>query len=295
MSQATASRLIVSDSTTWASGIGVAFNECSLVGQRTNVTHMGHRGTRQRASCRTRTVTDKSGGNIVGNFGVQEIDWFFSRGIGHSGGTPFLPGETINEWYALVDKVAAIYSYKKLRINSLEISGQESQYLNWNVACVGEEEEVYGSTYPTTPVPECGTAFVLSDCTFTYNSTAYKMRSFRLSIDNAIDQNQYENSLTPTRFEAQDLIVQLSLDCAFRSDTLALYDAAVAGQTASLAITDGTTTYTIHFGNLKYMSGGPTVPGRGRIAMPLQFEAFRKTNTTTNADDNQIRVVKTAV
>lgn len=295
MSQSTASRLIVADNSGFSSNaIGVAFNECSLVGQRTNIMHQGHRGTRQRASCRARTVTDKSGGNITGNFGVQEIDWFLTRGIGHTpgGASPYIPGETIPEWYALVDKVAAIYQYNKLRVASMEISGQESQYLNWSVVTAGELEQVYGSTYPATPVPECGNAFVFSDCTLTYNSTAYKMQSFRLAIDNALDQNQYENSLTPTRFETQDLGVQLTVQTAFRSDTLALYDAALAGAEASLAVTDGTTTYTFHFGNLKYMAGGPTVPGRGRINQSLTFEAMRKANTTTNADDNQLRIVK---
>jgi hypothetical protein len=293
MSQATASKLIVSDTTTWASGIGVAFNECSLVGQRTNGMHQGHRGTRQRASCRARTLTDKSGGNISGNFSVAEIDWFLPRAIGTTGASPWIPGETIAHWDALVDKVAAIYQYNNLRINSLEISGQESQYLNWNVACVGELEEVYGLTYPTSPIPDCGTAFTFADCTLNYNSTAYKMQSFRLSIDNALDQNQYENSLTPTRFETQDLIVQLTVQTAFRSDTLALYDAALAGAEASLAVTDGTTTYTFNFGNLKYMAGGPTVPGRGRINQSLTFEAMRKTNVTTNQADNQLHIVKT--
>ena len=295
MSQATASRLIVSDTTSFGSGIGVAFNECSLVGQRTNGIHQGHRGTRQRASCRARTLTDKSGGNISGNFGVQEIDWFLTRTLGHSGAAPYIPTETIPNWYALVEKVAAIYQYNKLRINSLEISGQESQYLNWTAACVGELEEVFGSSYPATPVPECGTAFVLADCTLTYGATAYKMQSFTLSIDNALDPNQYENSLTPTRFESQDLIVQLSVQTAFRSDTLALYDAALAGAEASLAITDGTTTYSFNFGNLKYMGGGPTVPGRGRINQALTFEALRKTNILTATADNQIHVTKTVV
>jgi hypothetical protein len=292
MSQATSSRLIVHDNLTWGSGIGVSFNECSLVGQRTNLMHQGHRGTRQRASCRSRTVTDKCGGNISGNFGVEEIDWFLTRAIGHVGASPYIPGETILPWYALLDKVAGIYIYNKLRITSLEISGQETQYLNWNVACVGELEEVFGSTYPATPVPQCGTAFTFADCTLTYGGTAYKMQSFRLLIDNMLDPNQYENSLTPTRFESQDFGVQLSVQTAYRSDTSALYDAALAGAEASLAVTDGTTTYSFNFGNLKYMAGGPTVPGRGRINQPLTFEAARKTNTGTATGDNQLHIVK---
>jgi hypothetical protein len=293
MSQSTASRLMVSDDAGLITNpLGVAFNECSLVGQRTVSRHAGHRGTRQRASCRARTTADKSGGTISGNFAVDEIDWFLPRVLGTTGAAPWTPGETISPFYALVDKVAAIYLYNKQRISSLEISGQETQYLNWSVNCVGEEETTWGVAYPATPVVSCGTAFLFSDCTLTYNSIAYKMQSFRLSIDNAIDANQYENALTPTRFEATDLVVQLQATCALRSDTLALYDAALAGATASLAVSDGTTTYTFNFANLKYMSGGPTVPNQGRINMPLTFEAFRSNTTGTAATDNQIRITK---
>lgn len=292
MSQSTASRLIVGDTTTIGSGVAVAFNECSLVGQRTNLMHMGHRGTRQRSACRVRTATDKSGGNISGFLSVAEIDWFLPRAIGTTGASPWIPGETIAEWYAWVDKVAAIYQYNKQRISSFELSGQESQYLNWNFACVGELEATFGSSWPSSPVPDCGTAFLLSDVTFTYNSTAYKLQSFRLSVDNQLDPNQYENSLTPTRFESQGLAVQLQVTCALRSDTIALYDAAVAGAEASLAVSDGTTTYSFNFGNLKYFAGGPTVPATGRINMPLTFEAFRKANTGSTTADNQLHVVK---
>lgn len=291
MSQSTASRLIVGDTSTIGSGTAVAFNECSLVGQRTNLMHMGHRGTRQRASCRMRTATDKSGGNISGFLSVAEIDWFLPRAIGATGASPWIPGETIAEWYAWVDKVAAIYQYSKQRISSFELSGQESQYLNWNFACVGELETTFGSSWPAV-VPDCGTAFLLSDCTLTYNSTAYKMQSFRLSVDNQLDPNQYENAITPTRFESQGLAVQLQVTCALRSDTIALYDAALAGAEASLAVSDGTTTYSFNFGNLKYMAGGPTVPATGRINMPLTFEAFRKANTGSTTADNQLHVVK---
>jgi hypothetical protein len=113
-----------------------------------------------------------------------------------------------------------------------------------------------------------------------------------LAIDNALDQNQYENSLTPTRFETQDLGVQLTVQTAFRSDTLALYDAALAGAEASLVVSDGTVSYSFNFGNIKYMAGGPTVPGRGRINQSLTFEAARKANTTSNLADNQLHIVK---
>ena len=294
MSQSYATRLMLADNAAISTNaLAVAFNECSLAGQRVVGTHMGHRGTRQRASCRARNLSDMSAGSVSGNFSVQEIDWFIPRSLQNPiTASPWIPTDSISEYYAIVDKVAAMYLYNKLRTTSFEVSGSQAQYLNWTFNMAGELEDSFAGPWPASPLIECGTAFTLSDCTFTYNGTPYKMAGFRLLVDNAVDTQQFENALTPTRFETQDLIVQLSLQCAFRSDTVALYDAAVAGATASLAITNGVTTYTFHFANLKYRSGVPTIPGQGRVAMPLTFEAFRSDSTGVLATDNQLRIVK---
>ena len=280
MSQSTTSRLMVADDATIATNpLWFSFTECTLKGERQFGRDDGHRGTRQRSSCRARILSDLSNGGWAGKFSVTEIDWIIKRtlgsGAGTSGVSPWVFAEAPAAIYALADKVAAKYLYG-LQISSLEISGQEAQYLNWAVECVGGAESVWSDAWPASPTaPECGTAFTFADATLTYDSTAYELQSFRLRIDNAFDGQQYENAITPTRFEAQDAIVTLEAQCAFRSDTLALYRAAVAGATATLVITDGTTTYTFTFGNLKIPNGAPTVPATGRINMPLQMEAFR--------------------
>lgn len=307
MSQSTASRLMVADNAAITTNpLAVAFSTCDLAGPQAIATHMGHRGTRQRSPCRARVVSSKSQGTIAGQFSVSEIDWFLPRAIGAagslgaSGTTTIFPGETVSPWYALLDKVAGIWLYNNLRIASFDLSGQETQYLNWSIACAGELETVWGTSWPSTPAYECGTAFLFSDCVLTYGGTAYKIQSFRLSVNNGLDMQQYENSITPTRFEASDLAVQLSVQCAYRADTAALYNASLAGATASLAFSNGATSgsvsYAFNFGNLKYRQGAPTVPAQGRINMPLQFEAFRTTAVSGFViGDNQIHVAKTVV
>lgn len=295
MSQSKASRLLAADNAAiTTNAVAIAFNECSLAGPKQIITHDGHRGTRQRWPCRSRIVSQRSMGNISGFLGATEIDWLLPRAIGTTGASPWIPGESLTPYYYLVDKVAAIYLYNNMRITGFEISGQETQYLNWNFALAGELETVWGVAFPSTPVPACDNAFLLADAIFNYASTAYKIQSFRLSVDNVVDTQQYENSITPTRYEATDLRVRLSVQCAFRSDTIALYDAALAGGTGFLSFTDGTTTYTFNVGQWKYTGGFPSIPGQGRINMPLTFEGFRTVNTTgLVAADNQLRIVKT--
>lgn len=290
MSQATASRMMLADDVAITTNpIWFSFLENSIKGEREFGRDEGHRGTRQRSSCRARVLSDLSNGSFSCKASVTEVDWLFKRVLGSgsgTGGAPWILAEAPAAVYALIDKVAAKYLYP-LRLNKLEISGAEAQYLNWMVDVVGGAESVWASAWPGTPsAPECGTAFILADATINYSGTAYPVQSFRLSIDNAFDGQQYENSITPTRFEAQDAIIQLDIQCAFRSDTIALYRAAIAGAVGTLVFTDGTTTYTITFANIKIPNGAPTIPTTGRINMPLQLQAFR------TASAEQISIVK---
>jgi hypothetical protein len=293
MSQSTASRFMVSDAVGMGTPLHMSFLECSLDSQRQFGRSEGHRGTRQRSACRARILSDMSGGNLSGHFNETELDWLLPRAIGTTGASPFIPGESLAAWYALVDKVAAIYQYK-VRTTSFEVSGQETQYLNWLFNLAGEAQITWGAAWPVVSplAPSCGDAATFGDVVFTYDSVAYPIQSFRLNVDNAVDTQQYENSITPTRFESQDLIVTLDVQCAFRSDTINLHRAALAGAVASLAIPVGAVTYTFHFGNLKIPNGGPTVPRTGRINQSLSMEAYRVAGTGVTAADNQLRIVK---
>lgn len=277
----------------------MAFQTCDLVGMREFGRDEGHRGTRQRSSCRARVVSDTSGGSWSIKPSVTEMDWlllhYLGAGTGGSG-SPWKIAETLPLYYALVDKVAAKYLYT-LAPSKLTIAGSEKQYLLWTADTVGGAETEWVSLWPTiSPAfAECGTAFLFADAVLTYGGVEYPMQSFSLSIDNAIDGQQYENSITPSRFEAADSIVQLSVKCAFRSDTKALYRAAVAGATGSLVISNGvglgTHSYTFSFANLKIPNGGPKIPVTGRINFDLTMEAYR-TGTGVDDDDQKLKVVK---
>jgi len=293
MSQSAASRVMVSDAVGMTSPQYLSVTECSLDSIRTFGREEGHKGTRQRTSCRSRITSDKSGGSISGNFVAAELDWLLPRAIGTTGASPLIPGETINHFWVLVDKVAELFLYNKQRIKSFEVSGSETQYLNWTFNLVGELESVYGSTWPASPLfPACGSSMLFSDCIFTYSGTAYAMQSFKLTVDNMIDENQFENALTPTRFESQDLMVSLEVQLAYRADTKVLHRAALDGAASSLTMNDGTSTYSFLFGNLKIPDGGPKIPRQGRINQSLRMESFRAASITATQADNQLVITK---
>lgn len=293
MSQSSASRVMVSDAIGMTSPVHLSFLECSVDSQRQFGRSEGHRGTRQRSACRARILSDMSSGNLTGHFNDAELDWLLPRALGTTGGSPWIPGESLAAWFLLVDKVAAIYQYR-VRTVSFEVSGQETQYLNWMFNLAGEAQTTWAVAWPVVSplAPACGDAAIFGNVVFTYDSVAYPIQSFRLSVDNAVDTQQYENSITPTRFESQDLIVTLDVQTAFRSDTINLHRAAIAGAAASLSIPHGANTYTFHFGNLKIPNGGPTIPTIGRINQSLSMEAYRVAGTGVTAADNQLRIVK---
>ena len=301
MSQSSASRVMLADNSAISTNpLYISVRECSLVGNRTFVREDGHRGSRQRRSCRARISSDVSAGAISGYFGPTEIDWLLGRVVGSVGGSagtgtaadPWLPAEALTKFYALVDKVQSKFLYE-VWPSSLEISGSEQQYVNWTMNLMGRAESTFASSWPAT-APTCETAFLFSDATFTYNSTTYKIKSFRLTIDNVLDDQNYQNAITPADFEAQDLDVRLELECVYNSDNAALYRAALAGAAAKLALSDGTTTYNFQFGNAKLpANSGPTIPATGRITFPVTIEAYRSaTISSPTAADAQLQMWK---
>ena len=299
MSQSVATRMMLASDAVLTTPQWFEFRDCSLAGKRTFGATEGHRGTRQPASCRARVLTDMCDGAFAGRLNAAEIDYIMPHVFFASAGSTLIPGEAPTSFYALVDKVAALYLYNSLRVNTFTLSGSESNYLDWQFACVGALESVYGSAWPSSPVsPSCGDAMTFQDITFTYSGTVYKPISFTLTINNNLSPT-IETSLTPTLYEAQEMSVTLDMVFDFRtsggglSNNIALYRAALAGAAASLAMTDGTNTYTFSFANLKIPDGAPTIPVQGRLTMPLKMMAYRATNATVNAADNVVRFIKT--
>ena len=293
MSQSVATRMMLAADAILTSPIWVEFRDCSLAGKRQFGSTEGHRGTRQPASCRARILSDMCDGTIAGRLSVTEIDYLMPLALGTTASSTLVPGETINAFFALVDKVAALYLYNGLRINTFSLSGSELNYLDWSFGCLGLTETTYGSAWPVSPIaPECGTAFAFNDVVFTYSGTTYKPSTFTLNINNNL-QPLTENSISPYSYETGAMEVSLDMTFDFRANNLALYRAALAGAAASLAMSDGTTTYTFSFANLKIPDGAPTIPQSGRVNMPLKMMAYRATNATVAAADNVLRFLKT--
>ena len=298
MGQSVATRMMLASDAVLTAPQWFEFRECSLAGSREFGSTEGHRGTRQPASCRARVLRDLCQGTFSGRLNAAEIDYIMPHVLFGTAGATIIPTETPTKFFALVDKVSALYLYNKLRVNQFTLSGSESNYLDWSFNCVGELETTYGSAWPVSPVaPSCGVALTFQDVVFTYSGTAYTPQSFTLNINNNLIPT-IETSLTPTLYEAGNMEVSLDMTFDFRtasdglSNNLALYRSALAGAAASLALNDGTNTYTFSFANLKIPDGAPTIPVDGRLSMPLKMMAYRTTNALAGATDHVVRLIK---
>lgn len=294
MSQSVSSTIYAADTVafTGQNPIALGVRDLDIIGDRQFGVVTGKRGTRQQYACRARVMSD----NVQGGFNIYptdaELDWLIERAIGDNiSGYPAgaaVPGETIPSWVLWANKGGvAPFLYSGLRINRLTLSGAETQMINARVDVVGTTEAE--TTLPTigAVVVDCDTVFHFSDIVLTIGGSAFAIKSFELSLDNAIAE-QYENSVTRTLFESQLLSVGLRVSCAYRSDTKALYRKAIAGDDgATFAISDGTNTYTFTFGNLKIPGRGPTIPESGEVLMALDMVGFR------TVASHQISIAKT--
>lgn len=259
--------------------ISIAARNCNLLGNQVFGSDPGKRGTRQQFACGARLLRE----DCVGGFNlyptVTQLDWLIERMIGDNiSGYPAgaaTPKETLPPIYAYVDKGDEIFRYDELRVATIGISIRSGDYIDFRFDFIGKDE-TNGVTWPgAAPAIDCASEFVASDVAFNYDATAYNFKTLDLSIDNSILEDQHENALKRTLFEAGDLVVNFSTNFGYRVATKALYRAGIAGAAASVVVGDGTTTYTIAIGNLKIPGPGPIVPDTGEITMSPNMMGYR--------------------
>lgn len=287
MTQAYEMRLMFDDTQAGTSATKMAFAplDCDLLGRRVFGEDAGKRGTRQEYDCGARVLSEDVGGGFNIRPTVTEIDWILQRAVGDRiasfPGTPLVPGETLPQFYGFKDVVADRYRYDLMVFDKLVLSGSEGQYLNLRCDFAGAKETA-AITWPATPpTPACATQYIMADLVLTIGGTVYPFKTFELSLDNRVAPGQQENAATRTRFESMGLQIGLNVTCATRSDTIALYRRAVAGDAGSLAMNNGTNTYTWAFANVKIPNDGPTIPSEGESTMALKM--MIKRTAATNA------------
>lgn len=282
MSQSHEMRLLLADNQAGTTNaISIAAKGTDLIGDREFGRDDGRRGTRERYACGDRVLKEVVAGGFEFNPTAAELDWFLKRCMGDNiAGFPAgaaVPGETLPQFYGYVDKGPKNFRYDLLVIGRIALTVREGDYLTCRVDLVGSAETPDVTWPATPPAISCADEFICADVVFSLAATAYPFKTLDLSLDNVIAPDQHENAVNRTIFESEDLITSLQGTFGYRTDTMALYRRAVAGDAATIVINNGTNTYTFSFANLKIPGRGPTVPAQGEITMMPAMEARRTT------------------
>jgi len=182
--------------------------------------------------------------------------------------------DTLPEFYVNLDKVTKVCEYSGIKVARCEIVGTSGQPLEWRLALVGQDETVGAAgSFPSLTLPT-DNIFVMSDCTLTLGGSSRYIDDFTLTIDNLLIDDKFRNSLTLPEIGTRDRMVQLTCTPGYTSNNADLYDAAIAGAAASLAISDGSDTYTFAAANAKIPASGVDIPADGELMLPLTVDWF---------------------
>ena len=258
---------------------GFDFDECGITMESEIIDASGQRGSRERYSERTREGIQRVGGTMTiypsGGDLVLLLPWILG---GDASGSSYPLAETLPVRNIMVDKVAKVYTYAGCKVSRATFSCAENQPMKLSLDTVGQTEtEGDPGTFPvlttTNAVP-----YVFFDSVLTMLSSARKMKSFTLTIDNHL-LVEFHNSQTATLIQSQDRTITLDFPSPWAAAETDLYRQAVAGAAASLALDNGDKTLTFSFATLQVPSRGPVLNGRTEI--PLQISAVARRVSTT--------------
>jgi hypothetical protein len=264
------------------------FASCTLKKSENLVYTNGIRGTRERIDHRIVSASYAVTGNITLNPSVTELDRLLPRMLGGetAGGVTDI-AETIPEFVICVDKVRKVYTYAGCKIVRWTLSSAEGQPIELSLDIEGQtESEAASGTFPSLTI-DTDDVMAHSDSTLTLSGASIPVKQWSLTVDHMCDTARFMNSETRAEIPAHDLSVQLSCLLGWTDDTEDLYDTGASGVEGSLALSDGTSTYTWNFGLLVSSAQGVEVPGKGEVMLPMTYDAYK------SGDDSQIKCTKT--
>jgi hypothetical protein len=250
----------------------------STFGQKTEIYHsnVAARGTRSRRKERNRIVTQTPTGTVTMEPTATEIDWFIEKILGGTTDPTSqitLVANALPEFVMSFDRTTERFFYTGCRVARCVISGSQGQALQWALDIEAETETKEAVAFATLSIPT-DNIFIMGDVTLTLNSVAQTIESFSLTIDNVLRADRFMDAVSRAEIPALDRIVTMEVMTPYDSVSNAVHDIGIAGVAGSLAIADGTDTYTFDFANVKNATEHPgDTPGTENM-MPLHLQMF---------------------
>jgi hypothetical protein len=250
----------------------------------TRVRSNGIRGTRSRASERTRNGPFQIGGSISFNPDPAMLDLWLPRILGAAAvGTTFAVAETMPSFGMLIDRVTKTFEYRDCVVNQAVLrgrangGGESPEPLELTIA------PIFRGYAEDTPFPAVSLStsantspYIFEDGALVVDGVNYEFKAFALAISNAIYARRV-NSLYPTSLCPTDRVVQFQAQLPF--DVATMVTNASATKAATLTFTNGSMSLQISLAGLEMENPNPSVRGKTEIDVVVTGQAASVSTT----------------
>lgn len=235
----------------------------------------GIRGSRSRQVERLRAGTITCSGDIHLNPGPTEIDNLLPRITGGTkqGDNSFPLSDTLPYFWVSVDRVTKVFTYNSCKVAKAVFRASEGDALECALSVEALTETVAsGGSFPAL---FAGTAapYVFMDGALVVAGNTQQVKSVEIVYDNHLNTGRFMNSVTRTDLPEIDREVFLNLVVPYTSDTSALYNPGVAGQSGTFTFTNGSNILTFTFVSLVPPPESPVVTSKDEEFLHLSYWA----------------------
>lgn len=245
----------------------------------------GTTGTTEHISERTRLGQKRCSGTIRLAASRLALDALLPFILGGSESTNvFGLEDTIPEFYMMVDRDEKVYTYAGCRIARATFSGSSGQMIFLDLDIEAETEtEGDAGTFPVLATPT-ESPYRFEDGVLTLVSSTREFNEFSLVIENQLDTERFENSLTRIDIPLLDRIITLGTNHPWSTANLELIKQDLAGAGGSLVFTNtevATNILTFTFGTIQYPTRTPGTTKAQVTRLPLEG-MVRKAGSTAS-------------
>lgn len=261
----------------------IEFTSCTIGKQGAILSTDGIRGTRQYPRTRTRVGPYTVSGQLTMPVSPLMMDYFLPMILGGNESTDvFDIAETLQQFYLMLDTGAKVTTWSGCIVSKAAFRFQQGQIVQLVLDIEAETESIGNAgTFPSLTMP-VDSPYSMSDGVFTAAAAEREFSEAELTIDNQLQVDRFQNSLTRTEFPSAGVLVSLSANCPWSSSETDLYGQALVGAVSSIVCTNPDVSgnvLTFATGFLQVPDRHPQVPARGEIRLPIQGVA-RQYDTT---------------
>lgn len=181
--------------------------------------------------------------------------------------------------YDIVTQVASTtYTYADCYVNTVKISANESEPVQFDVGLIGLTEAASGTVAAAS---DTDSPMLMSEATFTIGGDTYSPISMEITFNRNF-QTHFMQSTGVSVAGADVMEVSGQMSFTVNSDIMAVLAAAegdpTSGSEAQFTFTDGASTFTIHLPHLTWDSTRPSIQN-GELTVDVPFRCYSPDGT----------------